>query len=196
MFGLKFERNENNLTIKDPFGKPIDNNSVELLYYLKFIVNKYLGEVKQSLVEGTLEKINFLIRENIFLVNDLILVFKLNFDKNNNYITHKDLPVYISSFDSLVSENAENTDHPFLFLLAICILGIFPYDHFISREFSLKTSSFLLNMTCKCPLEIFLSIIQVPSLKENMINGVMILISMNIKEGKGSWINLLSSDLL
>ena len=193
MFGIKFERNE---TKNNPPGKLLDNNLVELLIYFKFIVNKYIGEVKQLHIEGNVNKIKFIIIDSKYLLKDLILVFKEIFLNDQNSITKEDLLLFTSHFDSIVSKIEEHFDYLFVFILAICLLGIFPQYHFIFTEYSLKTNSFLLNIVCKCPLEIILLIQQEPCLKENMINGVMILISMNIKEGKGSWINLLSSDLL
>ena len=85
MFGLKFQKNDSNHFIKDPPGKPLDNNSEELLYYLKFILKKYLGKVKKSLTDGTVEKINFLNNDTITLLNDLILLYKENLIKKKKF---------------------------------------------------------------------------------------------------------------
>ena len=196
MFGLKIERNDTYYFNKNPPGKQLDSKLVELLNYLKFIVNKYVGEVKQLHVEGNDDKKNFVIKVAISLLNDLIFVFKKILKQININITTKDKVLYLSNFDTLVTEIKELSDHSFVFVLAICLLGIFPHNYFNFREFSLKTNSILLNLAIKYPMEIFLLIEQVPSLKENIINGLMILINMNIQEGKGSWTNLLSSNLM
>ena len=140
MFGIKFERNE---TKNNPPGKLLDNNLVELLIYFKFIVNKYIGEVKQLHIEGNVNKIKFIIIDSKYLLKDLILVFKEIFLNDQNSITKEDLLLFTSHFDSIVSKIEEHFDYLFVFILAICLLGIFPQYHFIFTEYSLVNFIFL-----------------------------------------------------
>ena len=112
MFGIKFERNE---TKNNPPGKLLDNNLVELLIYFKFIVNKYIGEVKQLHIEGNVNKIKFIIIDSKYLLKDLILVFKEIFLNDQNSITKEDLLLFTSHFDSIVSKIEEHFDYLFVF---------------------------------------------------------------------------------
>ena len=102
---------------------------------------------------------------------------------------------FLRYFDDFIQFNESKEEYPELFMMIAALFGLFPYDHFMNRDYTLKKATTLLNALCKCPGLLIAHVDKLPLFRKSLIEGIYVLINFAIKEGTSAWLNLIESPL-
>jgi hypothetical protein len=195
MIGMKFLKNEKHSFYKEPPGKPIDDEIMENFYFFEYITEKFLEERKKLKNERKNDSHERLMEFTMRQLNDLIEIFK-SINKNSVSNFPKATIQYLKLLDDFILSMAKESDNQEIFLFILPLLGIFSYDHFLNKEYSLKYHTILFSNINKLPLELFSKFEKFSNLKQSFLNGLYILTCFSVKDGSGLWLNLIESQFL
>ena len=195
IIGFNFKKSES-LSYKNPPGKSVESQPLELMYFFKFICEKYVKIAKKCIEMQEFDRLEIIMRESSNELNDLIYIFK-TINENSLLSSQKMINEYLNNFDDyIISSLSQMNDHPIIFNFMICMIGVFPLDYFTNRDYFLKNCGILLNYTSQTSKDILGVIIQLESVKSYFNNGLCALITMNIKDGGGIWLKLIKTNLI
>ena len=189
-FKVEFLSNSKYLmNYKEPPGESIISLPRKVLFYFKYIVDLYLIDV--SKLDNNNEE-EYLLTKSLNKFQDLLLMYQ-NFIEKSQYKPKFRVEDFLKYFETQVKSNEYDDKILFTYLISICLLGIIPHDMFYKDSFKLANSSFLLSMTNHCSELTYQVIKKYEHITNYLENGLIILMSLSIKEGDGEFSAILNN---